>query len=100
VPTKDNRIWLSGSAYLVVQMTMVQGRVVSFVVRLMALRGDFEHTVARDDTAQGAPHRDRLDRKGSLREKRWLLGLDLDAPLNYAVEDFKNNYEHYLEAWE
>jgi hypothetical protein len=30
-----------------------------------------------------------LSRRGTLMEKVWLLGLDLDSALNYAVEDFK-----------
>lgn len=100
MPSKDYRIWLSDSAYIVVDLTMFKGQVVSFVVRLMAIQGGREYNVARYDTAHGAPHRDRLDRKGAVREKQWVFGLDLDAALNYAVEDFKNNYERYLEEWE
>jgi len=92
-------MWLSDTAYMVVDFTMVKGRIVSFVVRLMLIQGDQEHNVARYDTAHGAPHRDLLDATGRSKDKKWLLGLDLDAALNYAVEDFKNNYARYIAGW-
>ena len=59
MPSKDDRIWLSDSAYIVVDLTMFQGQVVSFAVRLMRVQPDgSEWNVARYDTAHGAPHRD------------------------------------------
>jgi hypothetical protein len=99
VAQKQYQVWLSETMYIAVDFATVLGRVVSFVVRLMVIEGDKEHGIARYDTAHGAPHRDRLSRRGTLMEKVWLLGLDLDSALNYAVEDFKKNYENYYQAW-
>jgi hypothetical protein len=65
----------------------------------MAIEDGREQSVVRYDTAHGVPHRDRLSRRGTLVDKRWLFGLDFDSALNFAVEDFKQNYESYYEAW-
>ena len=40
MPQKDFQIWLSDSAYLVVDYETTDGNVVSFVVRLMLIQGD------------------------------------------------------------
>ena len=85
--------------FVAVDFATAQGRVISFVVRLMVIEDDDEYSIARYDTAHGSPHRDRLDRRGALVEKEWLAGLDLDSALNFAVEDFKENYERYYKAW-
>jgi hypothetical protein len=60
MPDKDYEIVLRDDARIIVTVRMVGGRVVSFVVRLVARKGDVEVDVARYDTAHGKPHLDLL----------------------------------------
>ena len=53
--------------------------------------------MARYDTAHGCPHLDLVDARGRLLEKRWLLGMSLEDALQYAIDDFNENYKHYFE---
>jgi len=96
MPSKQYRIWLSDNAYMVVDFTMVRGRIVSFVVRLMHVdEAGAESNVARYDTAHGAPHRDILGRKAGVLTKTWYIDASLDSVLRQAIGDFKHNYEDY-----
>jgi hypothetical protein len=96
MPDKDYEIVLPTGVRIVVSIKMVGGRVVSFVVRLIARGGVPEHDAARYDTAHGKPHLDLLSRSGRVREKRWLDIDDFETALTHAIEDFKLNYEKYL----
>jgi hypothetical protein len=100
VPQKDFQIWLSDSAYLVVDYETTDGNVVSFVVRLMLIQGDHLYNVARYDTAHGTPHRDVLSRSNTVLEKNWLTQMEFDSALTYAINDFKKNYEDYISTWQ
>ena len=99
MPSKDYKIWLDDRAYIVVELVMVKGRVVSFVVRLMRLEGEQELNVARYDTAHGAPHRDVLGERAGLLSKTWYIDASLDSVLRQAVADFRRNYESYLRTY-
>jgi len=96
MPERVYSFWLDESAYVVVEFATVDGRVVSFVVRLMLVRGNSEKCVARYDTAHGCPHLDLVDTRGRLLEKEWLLGMSLAEALRFAVNDFKLNYARYI----
>ena len=97
MPSRDYRIWLSDSAYIVVDLMMLRGQIVSFVSRLMLLQsGGVEANVARYDTAHGAPHLDVLGKRRGLLAKTWYLNVRMDAVLNRAIDDFKAHYESYI----
>jgi hypothetical protein len=98
MPDKDYEITLPSGVRIVVSIKMVGGRVVSFVVRLIARRGEEEYDAARYDTAHGKAHLDLLDRSGRVKEKRWLDLDDFETALMHAIEDFKLNHEEYLGA--
>ncbi len=100
MPSKDYRIWLSDTTYIVVDLVMVRGRVVSFVVRLMVKIGDHEYNVVRYDTAHGEPHRDILGLKQGVQRKDWFFDEPLDTVLQTAIADLKKNYEKYCEEFE
>ena len=77
--------------------TRVDGIVVSFVVRLMYINEGLELLdIARYDGAHGVPHLDQMDHKGRLIQKLWIPRLDFDLAVEYALEDFKKNYETRL----
>jgi hypothetical protein len=96
MPEKTYSFWLDEKSYLVVEFRTVDGRVVSFVVRLMLISDDVEKCVARYDTAHGCPHLDVVDQQGHLLEKKWLLGMSLAEALRFAINDFRLNYASYI----
>ena len=96
MPERTYNIWLDEKSYLVVEFTTVDGRVVSFVVRLMLVESGSEKCVARYDTAHGCPHLDVVDTQGRLREKKWLLGMSLAEALRFAIDDLRSSYASYI----
>jgi hypothetical protein len=96
MPDKDYEIALPSGARIIVSIKMIGGRVVSFVIRLVATRAGREYDAARYDTAHGWPHLDLLAPSGGVREKRWLDIDDFEKALTHAIEDFKRNHEEYL----
>lgn len=100
MPSKRYEIWLTERLFMVVEIGMAGGRVVSFCVRLMLLESGNEHNIARYDTAHGVPHRDVLDRNGRILQKAWFPDQPLEAVLNYAVDDFKLHGGQYAQTWQ
>jgi hypothetical protein len=100
MPWNYFEIQLGDGFFIVADFTRVDGIVVSFVVRLMYMDEQFELVdIARYDGAHGVPHLDQMDHKGRLIQKQWIPGLDFDRAVEYALEDFKRNYEHYYRTW-
>ena len=97
---KDFQIWLTDKIYLVVDYETIDGQIVAFVVRLMLIQDDHLYNVARYDTAHGTPHRDIMSRSNNILEKNWLTQMEFDSALTYAINDFKENYANYINAWE
>jgi hypothetical protein len=100
MPQKDFQIWLTDKIYLVVDYETIDGRIVSFVVRLMLIQDNHLYNVARYDTAHGTPHRDIMSRSNNILEKNWLTQMEFDSALTYAIDDFNENYANYINAWE
>jgi hypothetical protein len=92
--------WLDERTYVEVEFVTAQGRVVSFVVRLMRIDGDHVFGIVRYDTAHGMPHRDILDRQGRILRKDWLAEMTFDQALTHAKEDLCQNYESYLRRFQ
>jgi hypothetical protein len=99
MPQKDFQIWLTDKIYLVVDYETIDGQIVAFVVRLMLIQDDHLYNVARYDTAHGTPHRDIMSRSNNILEKNWLTQMEFDSALTYAIDDFKENYANYINAW-
>ncbi len=87
---------LDNSTYVVVDLLLIQGHVVSFVVRLMAVRLGGDVNVARYDTAHGMAHRDELGARIGLVRKVWFPDRSPAEVFSLAIADFKSNYENYL----
>jgi hypothetical protein len=100
MPGRQFRTILSDSTFVVVEFFTINGEVVSFVVRLMLKRSSGEACVARYDTAHGRPHFDRMNSRGRLVEKKWLLGMSFSEALCYAIKDMKSNHEIYINQYE
>ena len=96
MPSKDYRIWINDTTYIVVDLVVIRGRLVSFVVRLMWIEMNNTNNVVRYDTAHGTPHRDTLGKRRGLLRKDWYPSLALDIVLQRAIKDSKVNYENYI----
>ena len=83
-------------SYVAVELKTVRGQVVSFVVRLMFRSPKNETCVVRYDTAHGQAHLDRVNDRGKLIKKEWLLEMGFADALCYAIEDLKLNHETYI----
>lgn len=64
-----------------------KGKVTEFAVQLEVLEHGKWMPVVRYDTSHGAPHRDTLDRRGNLLEKKFLKLGTLNEVLEYAEQD-------------
>ena len=99
MPQRDFVIWLDQGLYITVDFTSSGPAMLSFVVRLVLVDENGEHTIARYDTAHGTAHRDLVNPRNRLVEKKWLIDLDFTDAMEYAVRDFKINHARYLEIW-
>lgn len=98
VRLKQFEIPLIDEFWIAVEIRSVAGEITEFVVRLMEL-GEEPTCVARYDSAHRVPHRDVLGRRRGLLRKDWLTGTPLKQALEYAIMDFKTNYERYAEIY-
>lgn len=90
-----DRILGNGRARLRVEI-YTDGKIVTgFVVQLEARHEGHWKPVRRSDDAHGQPHLDMLDRRGRLREKRWLSYTRNEA-LTIAIDDIRTNWETYV----
>ena len=96
---RNFRSTLSDTSSVVVEFSTIRGEVVSFVVRLMLKQERGEVCVLRYDTAHGRPHLDRLDHRGRLIKKKWLLRMSFAEALCHGINDIKNNYETYIDQF-
>jgi hypothetical protein len=99
MPWKYFEIPLSDGFFIVVDFTRYEGRIVVFVIRLMLQTGCESIDIARYDGAHGVPHLDQMGKSGRLQRKQWMPEFDFDEAVEYAIEDFKQNYERYYQDW-
>jgi hypothetical protein len=95
MPIKNYTIALAKNIECVVEFVTTKGIVIGFVVRLRVRVGKCWHEIRRYDTAHGVPHIDLLARDGEATEKIWLGQLSMDAALDFAVQDIKQNHLLY-----
>jgi hypothetical protein len=97
---KAFEIFLNDDAFIGVELKIFRGHLISFVVRLMYHYRSNYHCIARYDTAHGRPHRDLVSPKGRLLQKDWLVEMTFSDAANYAIDDFRVNYEAYIQQFE
>jgi len=99
MPSRHYSFWLNEVTYIVIDFKSLDGKVLSFVVRLVHIWNGIDTDVARYDTAHGCPHRDLLTRSGRLRQKDWLGDMSFNGALTHAIDDFRTNHEAYIQSW-
>ena len=87
---------LAPGVRLAVEYVTIQGRMVSFVIRLEKIQEDGKwRLTARYDTCHGVPHLDVVDKKGNLIFKKWMPGLTHEQAFARALLDFEQNHEKF-----
>ena len=76
-----------------------KGKVIEFVVQLELYQDGSWKPVVRYDNAHGFAHRDVLDPKGRLIEKKTLKLGTLDEVLEFAEQDLSDRFEWYAEKF-
>lgn len=92
-------IELDGNSKILVFLQTDNGLVVSFSVVLVTIIAGSEECVIRYDTAHGQAHQDILGKRSGLIEKAWLLDLTNNEAFEYAIQDFKDQYEYYIQFY-
>jgi hypothetical protein len=99
MPKKYFVIELVAGVEIHVYIEILNGLVVSYVVKLLLREGEKYYKVIRFDSAHGCPHKDTIDDKGEVVRKTWFESLDNQQGLDMAVKDIKDNYELYIERF-
>lgn len=77
-------------------MDLRRGSVVRFVVQYEAVIGGNRYPVVRYDCAYGFAHRDTLDRRGNVIDKRQLIEqTDLDRALQDALREVRAEWRSF-----
>ena len=98
MPDKD---WVIafGCFALLVRRRTVKGNITDFAVVLVShLNGEWKD-ISRYDTPHGMVHRDIMGTKQGLRFKRWMDDIEFNEAFEYAIRDFIENAESYLEDY-
>ena len=99
MPEKSFIIRLSANAFLFVYFVTEKGNIGRFVVKLNIFRDGVYHEIARYDSGLHQPHMD-IIRPDGCKERTIDYGiLENDQALNMAIQDFKNNWDVYIERW-
>jgi hypothetical protein len=99
MPEKSFIIRLSANAFLFVYFVTEKGNIGRFVVKLNIFRDGVYHEIARYDGGLHEPHMD-IIRPDGCKERTIDYGiLENDQALNMAIQDFKNNWDVYIERW-
>ncbi len=85
----------AGLEWLRVRFETSIGHVSAFAVQYETTIGGRRIPVTRYDSAHGRPHRDILDRRETVVEKRWLDGRTFGEPLIEGTSDLRANWPHY-----
>ena len=99
MPEKIYTIELVGDIFILVYFITEKGEVGNFVVKLNMVIGDSIFELARYDGGFHAPHLDILKPDGSKYRTVDYDTLANAQAVNVAIEDFRNNWEYYLERW-
>jgi hypothetical protein len=99
MPERNYRIYLDDENDIFVYFETMQGEVIRFVVKYLAMIDGIEYEVLRFDTAHRSPHIDILDPLGNKKQKIFLPRLTNKEALNYAQDDIKQHYKQYRERF-
>ena len=90
---------LDNTMAIEVEYSITSGVPMPFVVRLMTQIAGKKHCISRFDSAhlKESPHRDILGLNSGLRGKIFYPELDYRCAVQYAIMDFKNHGQNYLQ---
>jgi len=73
--------------------------VTRFTVQYEIVEDDV-YPAVRYDSAHGQPHRDIMDRRGRVIDKKWIAGKTYNDIVNEAIADLKANWSTYRALFE
>ncbi len=99
MPEKSFIINLGDDTFIFVYFVTERGNIGRFVVKLNVIMDRRYFEIARYDSGLHEPHLDILRPDGS-KERTVDYGiLENDQALNVAIQDFKSNWDAYVERW-
>jgi len=99
MPPKSFIIPLFENVFVLVYFVTEKGTIGRFVAKLNIFKDDKYIEIARYDSGLHAPHLDILRPNGIKERTIDYSILDNDQALNIASQDFKNNWNVYIERW-
>jgi hypothetical protein len=99
MPEKSFIIHLSATVFIFVYFEVTKGNVGRFVVKLnRIIKGKYVE-IARYDSGLHEPHLDIIGVDGHKKRTVDYSILENDQALNVAIQDFKGNWQDYVERW-
>ncbi len=99
MPEKSFIIRLGANVFIFVYFVTERGNIGRFVVKLNIFQDGKYFEVARYDSGLHQPHMDIIRPDGSKERTIDYSILENDQALNIAIQDFKNNWNIYIERW-
>ena len=99
MPEKSFIIHLNAQVFIYVYFMTERGRIGRFVVKLNIFRDGQYSEIARYDSGLHEPHLDVIRPDGSKDRTIDYSILENDQALNIAIQDFKSNWDLYVERW-
>lgn len=90
----------SNLAVIRVRYAKDKGHILWFTVQLESFLYNDWYPISRYDTSHGFVHRDDIRPKGDQIKSLPMSFPDNETALNFAIEDFRLNYELYIERYE
>ena len=81
------------------RIRVAAGKVIRFTVQYETEVDGEPSPVVRYDSAHGMAHRDLLDDRGRVVEKRWFPGKEYGQVVTNAIADIKANWQTYLAGY-
>jgi len=99
MPEKSFIIRLSANVFVFVYFLSERGSIERFLVKLNIFQDDNYFEVARYDSGLHQPHMDIMRPDAGKERTIDYSILENDQALNIAIQDFKNNWNFYIERW-
>lgn len=96
MPEKDYIIFINDFTRLYVYFNYYKSELLSFVVKLEIFYLNRWIEIERYDCYHGIVHKDILNKKGKKVRTISFPLVDVKAGVNFAVKDFRENYELYI----
>ncbi len=99
MPVNNYKIYINQVVRIVIYFLSDRKNILDFVVKIEYFFNGSWREMERYDCAHGYVHKDMLDRRGCKKRVIAFTHLDHKSGLNYAISDFKKNYESIIRRY-